>query len=290
MLAPARCGWLSAQQLGMVLLERAQEAGARLLRGQVVGVDVEAGRVSGVRLAGASTSTLTCSAFVNAGGPFAGAVAQQLGLELPVFCELHTKLTFTDHRRVIPRRLPLMIWNDPIRLSWSREEERELRADHELSWLLEELPGGVHFRPEGGEGSQSLLLLWAYDLAPREPDWPPRFDPLYPQVVLRGVARMVPGFEVYLEGGRAPYVDGGYYCKTRDNRPLVGPLGPPGSYVLAALSGYGIMASQGAAELLAAQITGAELPEWGGAFSPRRFSDPAYLERLEGWDAGLGQL
>src|SRR5262245_42345982 len=45
-----RCGWLSGQQLGMHLLELARRAGAELMTGQVVGVDVTGGRVSRVRV------------------------------------------------------------------------------------------------------------------------------------------------------------------------------------------------------------------------------------------------
>ena len=45
-----RAGWLSAQQLGMVMLEGARERGARLLRGKVVGVDLSGGRVRAVRV------------------------------------------------------------------------------------------------------------------------------------------------------------------------------------------------------------------------------------------------
>jgi sarcosine oxidase, subunit beta len=274
----------------MVLLEESRKAGVRLLRGSVTGVELAAGRVAGVRVADAAVERIDCSTFVNAAGPLAGAVGGYLGLELPTYCELHSKVTFTDHLGVLPRDLPLLIWSDPVRLPWSEDERRELAADPELSWLLEELPEGVHFRPEGGPGSQALLLLWAYDLGARQPVLPPRFDPFYPQVVVRGVARMVPAFAVYFEGARAPYVDGGYYCKTLDNRPLVGAAGPPGSYLLAALSGFGIMASQGAAELLAAHLTGGELPPWAPAFAPQRFEDPAYRERLATWDPAASQL
>ena len=49
-------------------------------------------------------------------------------------------------------------------------------------------------------------------------------------------------------------MDGGYYCKAPDNRPLIGPTAIDGVYLLGALSGFGIMASQAAAELLAAHI------------------------------------
>ena len=49
----------------------------------------------------------------------------------------------------------------------------------------------------------------------------------------------------YLE---APYrtadqitVQSGYYCKTAENLPLLGPAGPPGLFVCGALTGFGIM-------------------------------------------------
>ena len=184
----------------------------------------------------------------------------------------------------------MMIWADPVSLPWSDQERRDLAADPELARLAGPLPGGVHFRPEGGADSRALLLLWAYDVTPRAPVLPPAFDPVYPEVVLRGVTRMVPGFAAYLDDRRAPFVDGGYYCKTRENRPLIGPLGVGGSYVIGALSGYGIMASQAAAELLAAHVTGDDLPPYAGAFLPSRYDDPAYRRRLASWDAGAGQL
>ena len=57
------------------------------------------------------------------------------------------------------------------------------------------------------------------------------------QVVVRGVARMVPDFAVYLQRMRRPFVDGGYYTKTRENRFLAGPLPIEGAYIIGALSG-----------------------------------------------------
>ena len=41
-----RCGWLSGQQLGMYLLERARDKGVRLLEGRVEGVETAGGRVA----------------------------------------------------------------------------------------------------------------------------------------------------------------------------------------------------------------------------------------------------
>ncbi|HKI86895.1 MAG TPA: FAD-dependent oxidoreductase [Thermoanaerobaculia bacterium] len=293
MLIPRRCGWLSAQQLGMILLERFREAGGRLVRGQVAGVEREGERVTGVRLNGGLDS-IAASTVVLAAGPLLPPLLADLGVELPLVNELHGKVTFDDYLGVVPRHLPLMIWNDPVRLEWSDDERRELAADPDLSWLLEELPAGVHFRPEGGEGSSRLLLLWAFSthaIKPATvPEIPPRFDDVYPQVVLRGVARMAPAMKAYLERGRKPFVDGGYYLKTPENRPLIGPLPVEGAYVLGALSGFGIMVSQGAAELLAAHLTGDTLPSHAPSFSPERFSDPAFLARLPELSGSAGEL
>ena len=291
LLEPHRCGWLSAQQLGMTLLEAAREHGVRLVRGRVERVVVAGGRVTAVEVAGGrDAGPIATGCFVNAAGPLLAEVGALLGVEIPVFNELHAKVTFQDRLGVVPRDVPMMIWADPVSLPWSDAERRDLAADPDLARLAGPLPGGVHFRPEGGADSRALLLLWAYDVTPRVPMLPPAFDPAYPEIVLRGVMRMVPDFAAYLDDRRAPFVDGGYYCKTRENRPLVGPLGVGGSYVIGALSGYGIMASQAAAELLAAHVTGDDLPPYAGAFLPSRYDDPAYRRRLASWDAGAGQL
>src|SRR2546429_3316285 len=45
-----RAGWLSAQQLGMAMLEAARERGVKLLRGRVVGIDTAGGRVRAVEV------------------------------------------------------------------------------------------------------------------------------------------------------------------------------------------------------------------------------------------------
>jgi hypothetical protein len=56
------------------------------------------------------------------------------------------------------------------------------------------------------------------------------------------------------------------------------------------LSGYGIMASQAGADLLAAYIAGSELPNYAPAFSLSRYDDPEYCQLLEEWDPTTGQL
>jgi glycine/D-amino acid oxidase-like deaminating enzyme len=287
MLHVRRCGWLSAQQLGMVLLEQARERGLRQIRGRVESVIVRDGRVEAVRLApGSEVETILTRRFVNAAGPFAAEVGRRSGVELPLFNELHGKVTFDDYLGILPRDLPLMIWTDPVTLAWSEDEREQLAQDPELAWLLEEMPAGVHFRPEGGPDSRMHLLLWTYHLEPVEPVLPPRFDPFYPEVVLRGLIAMVPALAEYLGRMRRPYVDGGYYCKTRENRLLIGPTPVAGNYLLCGLSGYGIMASQAAAELLAAHVLGTELPDYAGDFLLSRYQDPEYLGKMAAMTSG----
>jgi glycine/D-amino acid oxidase-like deaminating enzyme len=286
-----RCGWLSAQQLGMYLLEQAREHGLRFVKGRIEEIDVRDGRIEGVRLApGSDEDVIATRRFVNAAGPLSPVIGRKSGVELPLFNELHGKVMFEDYLGLIPRDLPLMIWTDPVALAWSDEEREQLAQDPELGWLLRTLPAGVHFRPEGGRDSRWHLLLWTYHLEPMEPVFPPKFDPFYPEVVVRGLARMVPALAEYLGPHmRRPYVDGGYYCKTRENRLLVGPTPVEGNYLLCGMSGYGIMASQAAAELLAAYIVGAALPDlpaYAPEFALSRYQDPAYLAKMEAMTSG----
>jgi sarcosine oxidase subunit beta len=282
-----RAGWFSSTEFGTFLLACARAAGLTFIDSRVAAVGAPGGRVQSVRLA--DGQAICCGAFVNAAGPMANEVAGLLGLELPLFCERHQKLAFHDHLGVVPREAPLLIWADPQRLAWSDEEREALVEDDSTRQFVGEMPAGAHLRPEGGGGSDILLMLWAYDAHPVPPTFPPEFDPMFPDVVLRGLRTMLPGLERYIGHAPRPSIDGGYYVKTRGNRLLAGPLRIEGAYVIAGLSGYGLMAACAAADLLADHMTGALLPAYAAAFSPARYADPAYLRLLENWD-DAGQL
>jgi len=291
MLHPRRCGWLSAQQLGMYLLEQAKAHGVELVKGRVTGVDLEKGRVVRVQVgANGETSEVHTRHFVIASGPFLPKTGAMIGVDLPVINELHAKIAFSDPQGVIPRHVPLMIWEDPVELLWSDEEREDLAGDRDMRWLLEQFPAGVHFRPEGVHGSPIVIALWTYDLHPQEPVPQPEFDPLYTEIVMRGLARMVPGLETYIGRMYSPVVDGGYYCKTSENRPLIGPLPVEGAYVFGAVSGYGIMSSMAGGELLAKQVAGSDLPDYAPAVLLSRYDDPAYQALLAEMDGVSGQL
>jgi glycine/D-amino acid oxidase-like deaminating enzyme len=279
-----RCGWLSGQQLGMYMLERAREKGARLVSGRVEGIDTTGGRVRGLRVGG---TTLATPRVVNAAGPFLVPVGRMLGVDIPVSCEQHAKIAFADTLGAMPRHAPMLISVDPTRVAWTDDERAALATSRPD--LLEQMPFGAHGRPEGGGDSPMVLLLWTYHLDPVEPVFPMSFDPAYPEVVIRGMARMVPAFARYADRLPRAVVDGGYYAKTRENRFLAGPLPVEGAYVCGALGGYGLMASNVAGELVASHITGRALPAYASAFMLARYDDPAYRALLDSW-GDSGQL
>ncbi len=277
-----RCGWFSVQQLGMYLLEKAREHGVRLLSARVEEVEVGRGRVQAVAARSEKGQILISTpVFVSAAGPFLKEVGRMMGVDLPVFSELHVKMSFKDHLRLLPRNAPLLIWTDPVSLPWSEEERTLLSESEETRRFLEEMPSGVHTRPEGGPDSDVVIGLWAYHAVPVEPAFPITFDSRYPEMVLRGLAAMIPGLRAYLDHLPKAVVDGGYYTKTCENRPLIGSLPVRGAYVIGGLSGFGVMAACGAGELLAAHVTGSRLPAYAPAFAPERYQDPEYLKLLE---------
>jgi glycine/D-amino acid oxidase-like deaminating enzyme len=175
-----------------------------------------------------------------------------------------------------------------VKLPWSDEEREALAESDETRWLLDELPAGVHGRPEG-EGNM-FLLQWAYhNLEPVEPRFPVPLDLQLPEVALRGMANVLPGLAAYFNQIPKPFVDGGYYVRTPENRPLIGPLPVEGAYIIGGLGGFGMMSSCGASDLLANHINGDELPAYAPAFQLSRYDDPGYQEMLRRWGAS-GQL
>lgn len=280
-----RAGWLSAQQLGMHLLESARRCGIRYESGKVSGVEIKNGRVHGIQLS--SGERIESPVFINAAGPYLREVGQLLGVDLPVFTELHLKAAIRDPLGAVAREAPLLIWNDAQTLPWEDEERQALANEDETRWLTEMFPSGAHVRPEGA--GDNILMLWEYQTKVMEPEWPPQMDEHFPEIALRGLAAMLPRMMDYFGRMPRPQLDGGYYTRTHENLPLVGPLGVDGAYVIGAVSGYGIMSACGVGELLAAHVTGSELPAYATAFSLSRYDDPEYHKKLESW-SDSGQL
>jgi glycine/D-amino acid oxidase-like deaminating enzyme len=284
-----RAGWLSAQQLGMTLLEAAREHGVRVLRAKVVGVGTGGGRVRSVDVdAGGERRSLEASHLVLAAGPMQKEVAGLMGIDLPILAERHRKASFPDPLGAM-RVAPMLIWLDEQHLPWTQEERAALAESEETQWLLDGFPAGVHGRPEGSGGMASLLILFNHDHAPCDAVFPLPEAPHYSDVALRGMATMVPGLAAYFGRSGRPHVDGGYYVKTRENRPLIGPLPVEGAYMTGAFSGFGVMAACAAGELIARHVTEGALPDYAPAFLLSRYEDAGYRALLESWGDG-GQL
>ena len=282
-----RAGWLSAQQMGMYLLESASRLGVKFESAHVETIDCSNNRINGIKLS--TGENLNCQIFINAAGPYLKHVGKLLGIDIPVQTELHLKIAFKDHLSVVGRDAPLLIWDDPQSLPWDVEERVLLKNDPDSSWLTESFPSGAHTRPEGSSESQTLLMLWEYNTRLMEPVFPPPLDDQYSEIALRGLSTMLPGLREYFGRAPRPLIDGGYYVKTRENRLLAGPLPVQGAYLIGAVSGYGIMAACAAGELLASHITGNDLLSYAPAFSLSRYDDPEYQKTLAKW-GDSGQL
>jgi glycine/D-amino acid oxidase-like deaminating enzyme len=268
MLHVRRAGYMNALKLGAYLLERARASGLDLVRDEVTHLVTSNQRLVAVELA--SGARIDARAMVFAAGPLLPEWMDRLELGVPIVNELHGKISFEDENGLIPRDAPLMIWNDPVDLGEPGT-----------------FPPGVHLRPRG---ARSILGIWTYDSRIETPRFPPVFDGNYGEVVLRGLAVMIPGLSVYESRAAAAVVDGGYYCKAPDNRPLIGPTPIEGVFLLGALSGFGIMASQAGAELLACHLLDRPRPDYAAAFHPARFEDPEYQRVLQTLGPNSGQL
>ena len=277
-----RAGDVDSQQLGQYMLSAARAAGLRFATGTVRAV---AATTSGFTVdleTPDGTSTLGCDLVFNAAGPFVGQVGAMLGYDLPVVNVRQQKIAFEDEKGAIPRDMPFSIDLDEQLIDWEPEDRDVLAEDGECAWLTEPMPGGVHCKPDGAEQGRWVKLGWAYTREPTEPLWNPLLDDRFPEVVLRGAARLNPGLRAYYERlpGRMSHY-GGYYTMTRENWPLIGPAGPDGSYVIGALSGFGTMAACAAGHLAAAIATGDPVPEFAGLLGLARYRETDLITRLE---------
>jgi D-arginine dehydrogenase len=149
-----RAGDISAQQLGQYMLERIRDAGGRLISGRVVGIERGARFALTIEGHGAATLRLEADSLVNAAGPFLDAIAAMLGEALPVVTVLQQKIAFPDRLGAIPRTMPFAIDLDGQRIDWTEDERASLGADPAVAFLAGTMPGGIHCRPDGGEGGR----------------------------------------------------------------------------------------------------------------------------------------
>lgn len=279
-----RGGDISGQQLGMYMLEYLKSIGATRITGEVE--DIDASGDFSIRLT--NGTQVRADKLVNAAGPFAGKIANMLGVELPTYNIFQQKIAFEDHHGAVPRSRPFSIDLDGQQIDWSDEDRAMLLEEPAFAWLAKDMPGAIHCRPDGGDGGKWVKLGWAYNEAPADATWEPPLDDNFPEIVLRGAARLTPALKQYY--GQLPrnmHHYGGWYTMTKENWPLIGPMGPDGAYMNCAMSGFGTMAACAGGALCADWITDSPLPDYAKVFSLQRRNDVALMKQLLAANKGV---
>lgn len=283
-----RAGAFDVYALGSMLLGRARRAGTELVRAKVTAIRQRA--CGGFELAlrgNPAVERLETEQVVLAAGPFTGELADMLGIRLPVENFLQRKVVIPDPLGIVPRDMAFTVCADSVRLVWSDEDRDLIASEPGYQWLLQPFPAGLHIKPEPGG---RIKLGWAYNRQSEPPRREFHDDVDFPNVVIRGASRFIPGLKPYLQKLPTPVVQiAGYYSRTAENWPLIGPLDRDGIYTVSALSGFGTMAACAAGALCAAWLTGAPLPEHARHFHPGRYSDSHILAEIGRLDSD-GQL
>jgi glycine/D-amino acid oxidase-like deaminating enzyme len=272
-----RAGDFDSYQLSQYLLEKFRARGGSLVRGKVAEICKD--RSLQIRLS--DRRMFSTDRLVVAAGPFVNVLLAHIAERLPVRNTLQQKLAFEDVREAVPREQPFSVDLDPQFIDWSPEERALLAADEVYRHLAATMPGKVHCRTDGGSQRRWLHLGWAYNRESSEPSREPVLDDTFPEIVLRGAARLIPALKGYYD--RLPSMNrphGGYYTMTDENLPIIGPLQTEGVFVVAALSGFGTMAACAAGELCAQWIEGAHLPAYAKHLSLERYGDEEFMKAL----------
>ncbi len=274
----SQAGAIDVHGLGSLLLSKAKKAGVRVIQATIEAIE---DRPAGFRLSLSGNTdfpSLDTEKLVLTPGPFINEMAGMLGISLPVESILQRKFIIPDVKNIIPRDMPFSIFADPQYLQWSDEERALIEEDPEYGWLLDEFPAGLHIKPEG---TNNIKLGWAYNRNPESPQWETSDDFDFPNITLRGASRFIPALKPYVDEPPTPIVQfSGYYTRTPENLPLIGPLQKEGLFTVSALSGYGTMAACSAGELCADWMMGVDLPGYADYFHPLRYSDAALMAEI----------
>ena len=225
-------GWLDPSGLAQALAAGARRRGVRIeTHSRVTGIDVENGRVRGVRVVrGGEERSIGAEVVVNAGGMFAPEIGRLARVNVPIIPMAHEYL-FTE---AIPGAVPtLPTMRDPDNLVYFREEVGGLCMGgyerHPAPWSLDGVPSDFNGK----------LLA---------PDWP-RFAEIMDGAVRRvpaigdaGVNRMINGPEAF----------------TPDNEFILGESEVRGFFVAAGFCAHGIAGAGGIGRQVASWIVDGE--------------------------------
>ncbi len=273
-----RAGSISAQQMGELMLQDYKHNDGLRLKTEVNAIEINDGFVVRNKR---DEVIVKAQQLVNAAGPYINSVANMLGTSLPVSNTLQQKIAFEDKANCVPRDMPFSIDLDPQAIDWTDEEKALLNESADHAWLTQEMPGAIHCRPDGGDAGTWMKLGWAYNNNSANPERNPLLSESFPEIVLRGAARLNPTLKHYYgQLPRAMHHYGGFYTLTDENWPLIGPMDVENSYVVGAMSGFGTMAACAAGDLCARVVTGTQLPHYAHALSPQRYQDKQLLAEV----------
>lgn len=248
-----RAGSLDTVGLGRVMLALAAAAGVTVVRGEVVGASVVDGRITAVSVAtSGGPLEIATERLVNAAGPFARQLAARLDDDVALETVLRQKVVVRDPLDIVPQDAPFTIGLDPTGGQ----------------------PAGVHIKPDTAGLTGAIKLGWARDQNATEPVSHPVCPPGFPREVIARAATIVPGLAAYVD--RPPELvahDGGFYARTRDGLPVIGPHGPSGGFVVGGLAGFGSMMAAAAGDIVARWVLDEAQPDMAAAFDPRRFAE-----------------
>lgn len=211
-------GWFDSHMLLRTLRKGAKEAGAEMLAGEVSAIEVEGGRVKGVRLA--DSGRIGCSILVNAAGPGAGRLAATAGRHLPVE----------------PRKRTVFVVDGPD-------------APHDMPLVAD--PSGIWIRPEGRGFITGYSPPEADDPAAEPADFEPDHaifeDKLWPALAAR-----IPSFErLKVQNAWA----GHYDYNSLDQNAVIGPDPRLPNFIYAnGFSGHGLQHAPGVGRAVAELI------------------------------------
>ncbi len=194
-------------------MQRAANRGVELMREtEATGIARDSRGVTGVET---TRGFIAARVVVNAAGPWAGLLAKQAGVDLPIE-PLRRMLVPTEAFDRVSRKSPMVV----------------------------DLSTGFHYRPEGA----GILMAW------QDPDETPgfnfNFDPAFIEKILsRGVKRLPVLEEAEVNPRRAW---AGLYAMTPDHHSVLGRVPEfPGFYVANGFSGHGVMHSPATGRILA---------------------------------------
>ncbi|HET6670227.1 MAG TPA: FAD-binding oxidoreductase [Pyrinomonadaceae bacterium] len=210
-------GFVDPHSVMMGFMLKARERGVRLwLDTTVTGIETENGG-AGRRIRGVNTTRgfVSTPIVVNAAGPWAAAIAQMAGVDLPVE-PLRRQLVPTEPFAALPQRFPMVI----------------------------DMSTGFHFRREG----KGILLAW------NDPDETPGFktdfDPTFVEKILTHAADRVPCMVDAAVNPRRAWA--GLYEMTPDHHAIIGAApGVLGLYFTNGFSGHGVMHSPASGRITA---------------------------------------